>query len=154
MSAQLHLAGPEDGDRLLAMIARCHADAGRDMSEEHRSRAVLPLLEGHPLGAIYLIGPRRSPVGYIAVSFGWSIARGGIDGFVDEFWIRPSVRGRGIGTEALHKLLPALAAAGVRVMQIETRHNESGAQKLYARAGFSVREGYLLMAKDLKQTTR
>ncbi|MBY6047557.1 GNAT family N-acetyltransferase [Vannielia litorea] len=151
MSAQIHLAGPDDADRVLSMVARFHEEFGLDLSDEHRASAVLPLLEGNPLGAIYLIGPRRAPVGYICVCFGWAIEMGGIDGFIDEFWIRPSVRGRGIGAEALHKLLPALAAAGVRFMHMEVDRDDEKAQRLYRRSGFELRERYVLMSKDLSK---
>nr|WP_256471652.1 GNAT family N-acetyltransferase [Oceanicola sp. 502str15] len=131
------------------MVARFHEEYELPLSDEHRAAAVLPLLEGNPLGAIYLIGPRRSPVGYICICFGWAIELGGIDGFIDEFWVRPSVRGRGIGMEALQKLLPALADAGVRWMHMEVDRDDEKAQRLYARAGFKSRERYMLMSKEL-----
>ena len=149
MSAQIHLAGPEDEERVLSMVARFHEEHHLDLTEEHRIRAIRPLLEGNPLGAIYLIGPRRSPVGYICVCFGWAIELGGIDGFIDEFWIRPSVRGRGIGMEALQKLLSGLGQAGVRFMHLEVDREDEAVHRLYRRAGFETRERYFLMSKEI-----
>ncbi|QDC09741.1 GNAT family N-acetyltransferase [Oceanicola sp. D3] len=154
MSAQIHLATPEDAERLLSMVYRFHQELGLDLSDEHRARAIMPLLEGNPLGAIYLIGPRRAPVGYICVCFGWAIELGGIDGFIDEFWVRPSVRGRGIGMEALHKVLAALGQAGVRFMHLEVDRENDKAQRLYSRAGFQPRERYFLMSKELGNTPK
>ncbi len=58
-------------------------------------------------------------MGYIAVSFGWSIELGGMDGFLDEFYIREGVRGRGMGSEVLAALLPQLAQAGLVGLSLE-----------------------------------
>lgn len=137
MSQLLHLADGADLDRVLPMVARCHADMGVDSTEESRLAAVQPLLEGSPLGAIWLIGPKMSPVGYVAVGFGWSIELGGMDGFIDELWVRDKVRGRGMGSEALAALQKALGEAGVKALHLEVANE--GASRIYRRAGFKSR---------------
>ncbi len=142
MGQIIHLAGAEDLDRLTSMVERFHAEAGIETSDEARAAAIGPLLEGTPLGAVWFIGPRMAPVGYIAVSFGWSIELGGMDGFIDEFWVRPKVRGRGMGGEALAALQEALGEAGVKALHLEVVGDR--AQKLYAQAGFAPRR-YPLM---------
>ena len=147
MSAALHLAGPEDLDRLLPMVEASHREAGTGSDEAHWRAGLAPLLDGSPLGAVYLIGPRKAPVGYIVVSFGWSLEFGGMDGFVDEFWIRPNVRGRGMGSEVLGALVPALEDAGLRALHLEAGDANLRAQTLYARHGFRLREGYRLMTR-------
>ncbi|AZQ67713.1 GNAT family N-acetyltransferase [Silicimonas algicola] len=135
MSQILHLAGPDDLERLLVMVEAYHAEEGIDVDAAHRTAALLPLLEGSPHGAVWLIGPRMSPVGYVAASFGWSIELGGMDGFVDELWIREKVRGRGMGAEALTALQRALADAGVKALHLEMAEGNR-AERLYRRAGF------------------
>lgn len=142
MSGIIHLAKPEDMDRLTSMVERFHAEAGIETSDAAREAAIRPLLEGTPLGAVWFIGPRMAPVGYVAVSFGWSIELGGMDGFIDEFWIRDKVRGRGMGAEALTALQAALAEAGVKALHLEAAGER--AAKLYAQAGFAARR-YPLM---------
>ncbi len=145
MSARLHLAEAADLDRILPLVAAYHAFEGIEQSDDARRDAVLPLLQGSPHGAIWLIGPRRAPVGYIAICFGWSIEMGGMDGFIDEFFIREKLRGRGMGGEVLNALMPQLAAAGLRALHLEVAHDNAGAQKLYGKRGFRRRERYGLM---------
>jgi len=147
MSAALHLAGLDDGPKLLPMIAAFHAEFGLDISDIQREEALTPVLEGSPYAAAYIIGPRRSPVGYITVSFGWSMELGGLDGFVDEFFIRPSVRRRGMGTEVLLQLLPALGSAGVKALHMEVQKEDDSAKRLFHKAGFRARDGYVLMSR-------
>ncbi|EEW56932.1 MULTISPECIES: GNAT family N-acetyltransferase [Tritonibacter] len=149
MSASLHLARPEDLEKLLTLVQGFHAEEGIDSTDEQRRGALLPLLEGIPYGAIYLIGPVRAPIGYIIVTFTWSVEFGGLDGMIDEFFIRPAVRGRGIATEVLHALPRTLAEAGVRALHLEVDRDNEPAIKLYTRARFSARERYILMSRAL-----
>lgn len=151
MSARLHLAKPEDLDRLLPMVAAFHQEQGIARSDEQRQTSIQPLLEGLPHGAVYLIGPRKAPVGYLVVSFGYSLELGGIDCFLDEFYVRPAVRRRGMGSEALHALLVTLSGAGVAAMHLEVLRGEGTAQGLYAKFGFQVRDQYNLMTRHLQE---
>ena len=149
MSTALHLAKPTDFERVDALVSQFHQEFGLDISDSHRAGAIQPLLDGVPHGMIYLLGLPRAPVGYIVVSLGWSIELGGLDGFVDEFFVRPSVRGRGIATEVLHELSHALGAAGVKALHLEVDAEADNAQRLYKRAGFEPRERNSLMSRYL-----
>lgn len=145
MSAALHLAQPEDLPRLQSLVAAFHAHVGIAQTDEVRAKALLPLLEGSPHGAAYLVGPRQGPVGYIIVSFGYSVEMGGIDSFIDEFYIRENVRGRGMGGEVLRALMPALADHGVVALHLEVGRDNLDAARLYTRLGFEARDTYHLM---------
>lgn len=149
MSAALHLARPGDLDRLAALVAAFHAEAGIDQDPDARRGALLPLLDGIPQGCVYLIGPARAPLGYVIITFGWSVEFGGMDAAVDEIYIRPAVRGRGIAGEVLIALPMALAGAGLKALHLEVGRDNDAAIRLYARAGFRPREGYMLMSKPL-----
>ncbi len=144
MSQLLHLATPADLNRLLPMVEAYHALEGVESDAAHREAALAPLLEGSPHGAVWLIGPKIAPVGYVCVSFGWSLELGGLDGMIDEFWIREKVRGRGMGSEALAALQKALREAGVRALSLEVAGDNEQATRIYARAGFQPR-GFQLM---------
>ncbi len=82
------------------------------------------------------------------MTFGWSVEFGGMDAFVDELFVRPAVRGRGIATEVLSTLPVALGQAGVRAIHLEVDQNNAAAQKLYTRSG-SARPRYMLMTRKL-----
>lgn len=147
MSAAIHLAGPKDARALLPMVAAYHEEGGIATSPEHREAALAPLLDGSPLGCVYLIGPRSAPIGYIVVSFGWSLEFGGMDGFIDEFYVRRGVRGRGVGSEVLGALVPQLEANGLRALHLEAAAEKPRLRQLYKRAGFRLREDFHLMTR-------
>ncbi len=152
MSAALHLAGPDDIETLLPMVAAYHRLEEIETDDAHRRAALEPMLDGSPLGCVYIIGPRRAPVGYIAITFGWSIEMGGMDGFIDEFFIRENVRGRGMGTEVLNTLIPQLEAAGLKALHLEFALDRPRLEKMYARAGFRLRERYGLMTRMARRS--
>lgn len=149
MSTALHLAQVQDLDRVAALVAAFHGEEGLDLSDDDRRTALLPLLQGIPHGCIYLIGPARAPLGYVIITFGWSVEFGGMDGFVDEIFIRPTVRGRGIASQVLHDLPKALAGAGMKALHLEVDRNNDTAQRLYQRSGFKPRDRYMLMSRML-----
>ncbi|MCF6232203.1 MAG: GNAT family N-acetyltransferase [Rhodobacteraceae bacterium] len=149
MSAALHLAKVDDLDRLLALVTAFHTEEGLQSSDEVRRKGIVPLLEGIPHGAAYLIGPARAPMGYVIVTFGWSVEHGGMDGFIDEIYLRPAVRGRGIAGEVLIALPKALSEAGVTALHLVVDQSNKTANRLYTRAGFVLRERHRLMTRRL-----
>ncbi len=146
---KLTLAGPDDLDRVLRLVTDFHAETGITQDEATLRAALMPLLDGCPHGCLYLAGPARAPIGYVAVSFGWSIEWGGMDGTITALYIRPGVRGRGIGSEILATLPKALGAAGLTALHIEIDGNNATVRKLYTKQRFAERDGRLRMTRKL-----
>ena len=140
MNTQVHLCGPEDRAPLLSLVTRCHEERRIAMDDAAREAAIGPLLEGSPLGAAYIFGPRRAPIGYVIVTFGWSVELGGMEGTLDEIFVRPSVRRRGIGGSILHDIGAALSDAGLRALHMRVDAADAPALSLGRRAGFIPRD--------------
>lgn len=149
MSTALHLATIDDLEKLLPLVADFHEGQQIEQSPDQCRDALSPLLRGEPYGAIYLIGPTVAPVGYVVITFGWSVEFGGLDAFIDELYIRPGVRGRGMGTDVLTALPNALSQAGVQAVHLEVDRADDKAQRLYMRSGFDRRDRYMLMSRRL-----
>lgn len=149
MSAALHLAAPEDLDAILRLVTAFHDEYNIEQNASLRRDAILPLLEGNPYGAIYLVGPTRAPIGYVIITFGWSVELGGMDSFVDEIYIRPAIRGRGLATEVIAKLAATLKTTGIKALHLEVDRANDAAIRLYTRARFSPRDHYMLMTRLL-----
>lgn len=146
---RLSLATPDDLERILPLVAAFHEEEGVVSDDTTRRAGLTPILEGSPHGCVYLAGPTRAPIGYVIISFGWSIEMGGLDGFVDEIYIRPGVRGRGIGTEILTSLPKTLASAGMKAIHLEVNRDNTNARRIYEKMHFQARETYMLMTRKL-----
>lgn len=149
MTTAIHLATPEDAPRLLTLIEAFHTEYGLTSTPEAREAALLPLLEGSPLGAAWLFGPAKAPTGYVIITFGWSMEFGGMDAFVDELYIRPTVRKRGIASEVLLAISASLKDVGVTALHLEVDRDDEATQRLYTRAHFKLRDRYALMTRTL-----
>lgn len=136
MTTAIALAGPADLERVLSLATRYHEEAGLTLDEQQRENAIDPLLQGSPLGAVWLIGPNRAPLGYVLVTFGWSVAFGGMTGWLAEAYIRPSVRRRGIGTEVVHAIALNLREAGLKALHADVTDKTEAAARFCSRAGF------------------
>jgi ribosomal protein S18 acetylase RimI-like enzyme len=150
MSAALHLAGPNNRDALLKLICASQDEIGSPQTPDELAQALDPLLQGAPHGCAYLIGPVRAPLGFVLLSFGWSVPLGGLTATIETLFVRPSIRKRGIATEALISLPKALAQAGLVALFANLRHDTPDAQRLFTRLGFSATEENQLQVNLLR----
>ncbi|MEJ6398062.1 GNAT family N-acetyltransferase [Yoonia sp. 208BN28-4] len=135
MTAAITLASPDHQQVVLGLMLRCHEERGIAMDDAAREKALAPLLDESPLGAVWLIGPIRAPLGYVVVTFGWSVADGGMIGWIEDVFVRQSVRRRGIGTEVLHAVSKSLSQAGIQRLRAAVPSDESPAARLCHRIG-------------------
>lgn len=140
MSAALHLAGPANRDVLIRLIAAYLEETGKPQIPEEIANALDPLLEGAPHGCAYLLGPVRAPLGFVVLSFGWSVQLGGLQAVLDAVYVRPSIRGRGIATEAMIALPKALSGAGLTALHATPGPENEQARRILGRLGFHTQD--------------
>lgn len=150
MNIELRRAGMENLDEVTAFIHAYHRTEGVDRDAKACDGAVRALIERDDLGRVFRIVLDGQAVGYVAICFGFSIEFGGRDAFIDELYIEPGHRGRGIGGIALQRLAREAAGLGVRALHLEVARDNDRARRLYAAAGFVAREKYCLMSADIE----
>ena len=150
MTAVLTLASIGDLGKVAPLVAAFHAEKALTTTEPQRLAALTHILEGAYLGALYLIGPRVAPFGYVVVAHGFSIEFDRPDAFIEEIYFRPPVRGKGIGGESLLQMCEILEASGTKAMHLEVDQTNTVAQWRYSRDGFDLRSNYNLMSKELR----
>lgn len=133
--SRLTLAGPGHLSRLLPLVAACHDERGLASSDSRRRQALEPLLRGTPLGAVWLIGPWATPIGYVSVTFGWSLACAGRVARLDEMWLWSEDRGKGYGSQALDLLLGEVQKRGAVALQAVLPERETRLSTFLTRRG-------------------
>ena len=149
MAATLTLATMDHLEKLRPMVAQFHQEEGLKTSAKHQEEALKPLLHGTALGEVYLIGPSQAPIGYIVITHGYSIEFGGPDAFIDEFFLRQGVRGRGMGGEILQAVAEKLMKLGTRAVHLEVDETNAWAISIYEKRGFAMRNRFRLMTREL-----
>ncbi|HSS76783.1 MAG TPA: GNAT family N-acetyltransferase [Thermoanaerobaculia bacterium] len=116
---------------------------------EEEARANLALLLDEPsLGRLFAIDDGGSVVGYLVLTFGFSLEFSGRNAVVDELYLAPAHRGHGLGTRALAAAEEACRELGIRAIHLVVEHYKKDAQALYRRVGF-VAYDRVLMTKVL-----
>ncbi len=76
-----------------------------------------------------------------------SMESGGLDGFVDDFFVRPVNRRRGLGHALLDALFRKCRELGVLAVHVEVGSGNAPAQSLYREYGMQADERQLLTAR-------
>ena len=78
----------------------------------------------------------RETVGYCIITLFWSNEFGGTVAFLDELYIRPEYRGRGLGTRALAAIKEYSASLNCAAVRLEVNPAHPDTIRLYGRNGF------------------
>ncbi len=146
MTAILQPVTADTVDVLLKLVADYHAFEQLQTTASERSRSIALLMENDQFGRPFLIVEGGETLGYIVLCFGFSIEFGGMDAFVDELYLVPSARGRGIGGLALDLVKQQAATLGVVALHLEVAKGNDCARMLYSKHGFASRDLYTLMS--------
>ena len=146
-SVTIRRATLSDLERIIPLcIDYCAADS-REVNEPMIRSGLAGLLDSDEIGFILIAcDEHNSPIGYAAVSTGWSLEVGGADYILDEIFIQQ--RGEGIGRQLIAAAEDRCAELGVRRIFLETEGPNVRARSLYARLGF-VEDDSVWMSKDL-----
>ena len=136
-------ATPADLPSLLAMQREFYAHERYPFDEGVAAAAMRALLEDASLGRMMI----ADEAGYFVVTFGYSLEFGGRDAFVDELYVLPAARGRGLGTQALALAEEVCREASVRALHLEVEFENPEAKRLYARSGYYEHTRHLMTRK-------
>lgn len=138
--ASVRLATPADAEVVAVLLHDFNIEFGTPtpgaplLTERLRhhlnGEAMAALLAGDPAAAVAL------------VTFRPGLWDPGPVALLEELYVRPALRGRGIGTALLDAALAVAAARGAGEMQINVDEGDAGARRFYERHGFrSTEEG-------------
>jgi GNAT superfamily N-acetyltransferase len=133
---------------LLELVRKFHETEQLPFDETVDREVLANFLADTSLGQLWLIQLGNEVIGYIMVTFGYSLEYRGRDAFIDEFYLYPQYRRRGIGTKTLAFAEDACRVSGVQALHLEADFKNPDAQRLYHRNGYQSHER-ILMTKQL-----
>jgi ribosomal protein S18 acetylase RimI-like enzyme len=127
----------DDLPQLLRMHRAFYEEEGYPYRSDMFERALRDILTNPLLGRVLIIGADAAQfAGYFIVAFGFSVEFGGRDAFLDELYVAPEARGKGLGTEAIEVAERVCRENGIRALHLEVEFTNESAKRLYARRGF------------------
>ena len=141
---RLRAAGARDLPLLLGMMRGLYAHDRLPWRPRPARAALARLLRDTRRGRAWLIVAGGEPAGYLVVTLGWSLEYLGRDAFVDELYLEPAWRGRGVGSAAVRLAEAACRRLGVRALHLEVERRNRRARRFYRRAGFVDHDRFLM----------
>ena len=140
-----------DVPALVDMMDEFYAEAGFVLDRREARQSFAAVIGDERLGHVWLVEAEGRVVGYLVETLVFAMEHGGTMAVVDDFFVRPGWRGRGLGTAALADVRRDCLAGGVRAMRVEVGRDNQVAQAVYRSAGFAGVD-HLLMTTALAAT--
>jgi diamine N-acetyltransferase len=149
MAISVTVATVGDLESLLTMMRHMQeADPWTEPFHEPTVRASLANLLRNPVyGVVYIAREALEPIAYAVICFDFSLEYRGKGAWIDELFVEPAHRGKGIGTQLLDLAENASREHHAKFLHLEVTHGNP-AIELYRRRGFLDHQRYL-MSKDL-----
>jgi GNAT superfamily N-acetyltransferase len=132
----LRPATAADVPRLRELMAEYYAEVGYPFDPAAARDCFAAMVRDPALGRVWMIEAEGEPAGYAVLAFGYSLEYRGLDAFVDDLYVVPARRGRGLGRAALEAVEAAARELGVRALHLEVERENASAGALYRDRGF------------------
>lgn len=134
--------------RLIPFVRAFYEHFGYPYDEQEKVSVLREMLRNKSLGRLWLIEHEGKEVGYVLLAFSFSLEFNGRVAFVDELFITPSCRQKGVGAGVLGEIENVCLRLGIQVLRLESEAHNKRATALYARVGY-IDHGRHLLSKRL-----
>src|SRR5438477_4808534 len=128
MTVAMRQASEHDLADLLELMHEFYAEAGFPLNPDRARAAFLPLLVPGRLGEVWLAELDGQVAGHLVLTFCYSMEYGGRSAFVDDLFVRPTLRNRGVGRALVEHARAVCEELGVRAMHLEVARTNGPAQ--------------------------
>lgn len=142
--ADILAATPAHADRLVAAVRRFHGESGHEVGAAQEA-AIRALCGDGSLGRAWLLTVEEQDSGYALACWRHSIDHGGRIAVLDDLWVDPDFRGRGLGRALLEAALADAIADGARAAILEADAADGRAVALYESVGFARKDTSIFM---------
>jgi GNAT superfamily N-acetyltransferase len=132
----VHSAGRDDREPVVSLIERQFREHSIDTDRTALEEAVAAVLADEKLGVFLLARIGGQTVGIAYISFIWSLEHCGRSAWLDELYVVPDERNRGVGRALLQAAYHVSRRHGCAAIDLEVEKAHSRAENLYRREGF------------------
>jgi len=125
-------------------LAMLHRLLLRQFEEHHirvcseaLEKAIAAVIDKENLGFFLMAQKDNGVIGFAYVSFNWTLEHCGKSAWLEELYVIPEWRNRGVGRSLLSAVIQQARACGCGAIDLEVDQSHAQAENLYRRAGFS-----------------
>ena len=138
----------DDIPALIRLMAEFYAESGYPLPEANARAAFTTLISTSHLGGVWLAWEGDEPVGHIVLTVSFSMEYGAPRGFIDDLFVSPAARGRGIAGALIEAVVAAAPVRNVRALLVEVGSVNDAGHRAYDKAGFAD-TGHRLLSRQL-----
>ena len=136
MTVNIQRATVADKPYVVGLLASQLHEHQIDVAHATLAREVDGILEVAERGTLLLAIMAGKPVGVAYLAYTWTLEHGGKVGWLEELYVEPEHRERGIGSALLTAVCDRARAEGCGAVDLEVDANHERAAHLYERRGF------------------
>ena len=144
MDFTFRIAVDSDTEALVAFMRQLY-EHDHTYFDEISCRKTLPLiLANEHFGKVWIIEANNQAIGYIVLTFGFSIEYHGRNAILDEIFVSEDYRKHGIGKQAINLAIEACKSLGIDAIHLVVEHENLNAHAVYRKLGFKTNSRYLM----------
>ena len=135
------------------MMSDFYSESGYVLAADVAEGAFAALLSDERLGYVWLIEEESTHVGYLVLTLRFGMEYGGLMACLDDLYVVPHRRNRGLSTAALLEVRDFCKTLGIRAITVEVGFSNGAAQAVYRRLGMVDAQDRQLLTLALAQPT-
>jgi GNAT superfamily N-acetyltransferase len=135
--ATIRIAGLDDLDAAVALLRRQLDEHAIALDDSALVRAVRGLIEQPDVGRVLVAAQDGEAAGVAVLSFLWTLEHGGPAVWLDELYVEPRWRRRGIAQALVDEAARLARERGCIALDLEVEDGHHDATRLYTRLGFT-----------------
>jgi ribosomal protein S18 acetylase RimI-like enzyme len=133
----IELCHPEDAPRLAPLIQALANEEGAEPADVGDITNIAGALLQSGASDFLLATANDEPIGCLQIAYRLSTWAALPYAYIEDFYLAPKARGRGVGTKLLDYALQRAEGQGCYQILLDVRNANTAAQRLYARFGFT-----------------
>lgn len=144
-------AGVADVSSLIELMRDFYAESGYPLDGRWAGSAFARLIGEPGLGCVWVAGQEQPPVGYAVLTLRYTMEHGALSGYVDDLFVRPECRRRGVARALLSELIAECKGRGCKAVYVEVGEQNAPAMRLYRQLGLEpFEDGRVLLGGDIE----
>ena len=144
MDTNFRLANAEDIDPLLPLMHDFYIFERLPYVESRQRELIAQFVADQNLGRLIVFETDGKLLGYMLLGFGFSLEFHGRDCLIDEFYVLPEHRSKGIGERAVEFAFALCRNLGIAAVHLEADYVNARGHDFYKRLGFKDHERHLM----------
>jgi len=121
----------KDTETILGCMKDFYKLEGIKFNRGKSKEAIENLIRNKSIGMLWMILADDSPIGYCCMAFSYTLENYGRDCFLDELYIKPGYRFKGIGSDVMKLTEAYLIKLGLKAIHLYVNHPMTAAFKSY-----------------------